>query len=250
LPLTAFKAVNMVRQVLSHNTPRWLLVFEITSTVIMVALAGAIVWQGRRLLYNTSRVGPPPPVQSVPRHPVAIGTDNVRGARSAHVAIIEYADFGCSSCAEFAANVEPSLLREYVDTGRVLFAFKHFPLAIHPDARTAARAAACAAKQGKFWQAHDRFYEVLKQSHKLALQDVAHDVGLDLSLYNTCLTGTEAEQQVQTDRAQGEALNVWGTPTFFVGTLTAEGRVDVTDAILGSRSLQEFREILDRLLEK
>jgi len=83
-----------------------------------------------------------------------------------------------------------------------------------------------------------------------AAQDVAHDVGLDLSLYNTCLTGTEAEQQVQTDRAQGEALNVWGTPTFFVGTLTAEGRVDVTDAILGSRSLQEFREILDRLLEK
>jgi protein-disulfide isomerase len=242
----------MVKQAPSHNTPRWRLAFDITSTVLMLALAAALVWQGRGHFYAAPRVVPPPiPVQQpVPKDPIAIGESNVRGATSAHVAIIEFADFACSGCAAFATTVEPALLREYVDTGRVVFVFKNFPLQIHPEARAAARAVWCAAKHGRFWQAHDRLFEVWKQSQTIDLHGMARDVGLDPSLYRACLAGTEADQHVQTERDQGEALHVSGTPTFFVGTVTPDGRVRVTDAILGSRSLQGFREILDRVLNR
>jgi len=217
----------------------------------MVVLAGAVVWQGRARFYSAPPVAPlPPSLLPVPKEAIAIGEGNLRGARSAHVAIIEFADFACSACAKFATDVEPALLREYVDTGRVVFVFKNFPLQIHPEARAAARAAWCAAKQGKFWQVHDRFFEVQKQSSQIDLQAVARDVGLDMYPYTACLAGKEADQQVEIERNQGVALKVTATPTFFIGTVTPDGRVQVTGMLLGAQSLPRFKEILDRFLNR
>jgi protein-disulfide isomerase len=240
----------MVKQTLFHNTLRWRVAFEITSTIVMVALAGAIVWQGRARFYSAPPTAPLNLMPPAPKDAIAIGESNLRGAKLAHVAMIEFADFYCSACATFATDIEPVLLRDYIDNGRVVFVFKNFPLQIHPEARAAARAAWCGAKQGKFWQVHHRFFEVWKQSQKIDLQAVARDVGLDLSLYRACLAGTEADQHVQMERDQGQALHLTGTPTFFFGTITPDGRVQVTDVIIGASSIQGFKGILDRLLSR
>jgi protein-disulfide isomerase len=166
------------------------------------------------------------------------------------VAIIEYADFDCPSCAQFAQGTERVLLREYVDKGRVVVVFKHFPLPSHPGAQAAAQAAWCAARQEKFWEMHDALFRIRGGLQDSDLQAAAKEIGVDLALYNSCRAADEAGQHVQTDRAEGERLKVPGTPTFFVGRVTVDQRVQVTDAVVGSKSVEELKTILDRLLSK
>ena len=81
------------------------------------------------------------------------------GAKTAPVVVMEFSDFHCPFCRRHATTVLPRLKRDYVDTGKVLYVFRHFPLDTHPDAPAAGAAAACAGRQGKFWEMHDRFFE-------------------------------------------------------------------------------------------
>lgn len=232
----------MSTPVVARKTPRWRVIFEIVSTVTMLVLAAALVWEGRARLRAPQP--PPQPIVPVPKDPISIGTAPVRGDRSAGVAIIEFADFECSACASFARDVEPALLRDYVDTGKAVIVFKHFPLPIHRKATGTAAAAWCAGEQGRFWQAHDRLYAQTQP------QNLATEVDLDVPRYNACLAGPGSAQGVEADRVEGEALHIRGTPTFFVGKLAPNGLVQVTDTMIGAEALERFRGIVDRLLNR
>lgn len=88
---------------------------------------------------------------------VDIGKSITKGPAQAAVKIVEFSDFQCPYC-ERAYPTVNQVLKEY--DGKVLFAYKHFPLnAIHPRAQKAAEAAECARDQGKFWEFHDKLYE-------------------------------------------------------------------------------------------
>jgi len=216
----------------------------------MVALAAAIVWEGRARFFGAPPPPPSPINVPIPTEPIAIGESAIRGVLSAPVAIIEYADFECGSCAQFALVVEPGLLREYVDKGRVLVAFKHFPLQSHPGARNAARAAWCASQQGKFWEMRDKLFRFRGGLEDSDIEAAAQAVGLDMALFNFCRATVEADQQVQRDKAEGERLKVPGTPTFFVGRVMPDHRVQVTDAIVGPTSTEGLQGALRRLFGK
>lgn len=230
----------MNKSVPKQNTPPWRQFFDVVTTVIMLVLAAALVWGGR------ARLSPPQSrsqvVVAAPEDPILIGNAPVRGDKSASVAIVEFADFECPACAAFARNIKPVLLRDYVDTGKVFFVFKNFPLTIHPTAKILAAAAWCAGKQDRFWQAHDRLYA------QTSIQDLASMIGLDLPLYNTCLSGTEHDQDIEADSRAAEALKVMATPTFFLGKATPDGFVQATDVLIGAGPLQRFTETIDRLL--
>ena len=130
------------------------------------------------------------------------------GLVSAPVAIVEYSDFECPSCAQFAREVEPHLRKEYIDKGKVVLVYKHFPLSIHPMAGAAARAAWCAARQGKPWEMHDRLFRIRKGLQDSDLVSAAQEIGLDITVYNSCRVGGEAAKQVEMDRAEGDAIIV------------------------------------------
>jgi protein-disulfide isomerase len=227
--------------ILAGNTPRWRVHFEVASTVVMLVLAATFLWQ------NRTRVLPPPPppevIVEVPKNPIKIGTAPVLGNRSAPVAIVEFADFECPACAKFTSNVEPALRRDYIDNGRVAIVFKNFPLAIHPEAKAAAAAAWCAGEQGRFWEAHDWLFT--GNQHRA----LAGAIGLDLPTYNGCFADARSMERVESERVEGEALKIRATPTFFLGKLTPDGLVQVTDAMKGAGSLQRFKTVLDRLLQ-
>lgn len=89
--------------------------------------------------------------------------DSYIGKKDAPLVIIEFSDFQCYYCRNFTIDTFGLLKKNYIDTGKVLFYYKHFPLAsIHSNAEKAAEAAECGREQGKFWE----YYEVLfeKQS--------------------------------------------------------------------------------------
>jgi len=233
-------------EVRSHSA-RWRTKFEVGSTLVMIALAAVLVWQG---LARFSTSSAPQPHIQIPTEPIPIGNSAIRGVLSAPVAIIEYADFECGSCAQFARVIEPLLLREYVDKGRVVIVFKHFPLQSHPGAKGAAKVAWCAAQQGKFWEMRDRLFRMQGGLQDSEIQAAGKAIGLDMARFDFCRASPEVDHGVQLDRAEGEKLKIPGTPTFFLGRVMPDHRVQVTDAFAGSNSIQGLERALRRFFGK
>ena len=87
-------------------------------------------------------------------------TDPTLGKEDAPIVMLEFSDFQCPFCGKFRAETFDLIKTNYIDTGKVLFIYKDFPLSqIHPFAQKAAEAALCADAQGKFWEYHDKLFE-------------------------------------------------------------------------------------------
>ena len=168
-----------------------------------------------------------------------------RGSEEAAVVVFEIADFQCPYCAQFAADVFPSIDSAYVRTGRVQWVFVNLPLPAHREAWGAAEAALCAgAVSGRFWEMHDLLYE--RQSDWSAASDAARrftayarEVGVDRENYDRCVRDDRVAPLIVQDLLGATAANISGTPTFIVNR---ESR------IVGVRSFDEWREILDQAL--
>jgi protein-disulfide isomerase len=174
-----------------------------------------------------------------------------RGTPAAPVAIIEYADFQCPYCAVFFQTTLPAIEDAYIETGKVLFAFRHLPLVeIHPRALPAGRAARCAADQGRFWEYHNRLFSDPTALDDESLMTTATAVGLDAGRFRECLGSAESAARIQQEASAAAGLLVAaGTPTFLVGRLSSDGSVAVSDRIDGTREFEVFQRVLDRLLE-
>jgi protein-disulfide isomerase len=96
----------------------------------------------------------PNPVQ------VKVGAAPILGPKTAPVIIVEYSDFECPFCARAYQTVN-EIKKEYGD--KVAIAYKQLPLSFHKNAEPAARASVCAQEQGKFWEYHDKLFDVQKQ---------------------------------------------------------------------------------------
>lgn len=84
----------------------------------------------------------------------------VLGDPGAPVTIVEFSDYGCPYCANYSEETWPQIRTDLVDTGRVRYVFKDFPLtSLHPKAPQAHAAARCAGDQGAYWDMHDRLFE-------------------------------------------------------------------------------------------
>ena len=92
------------------------------------------------------------------RTTIDIGRLPQLGDKNAKVTIVEFSDLECPFCRRFFLDTFPQLKKEYIDTGKAVFYFRHFPLSFHPLALPFANAAECANDQGKFWEMHDKIY--------------------------------------------------------------------------------------------
>lgn len=85
---------------------------------------------------------------------------HTKGDKNAKVTLVEFADFECPYCEQFFNETEGQIMKDYVDTGKVLFVYKNFPdYLIHRHSYSAAEAGECAADQGKFWEMHDAIFK-------------------------------------------------------------------------------------------
>jgi protein-disulfide isomerase/rhodanese-related sulfurtransferase/uncharacterized membrane protein len=138
------------------------------------------------------------------------------GNLTAPLTVVEFGDFECPGCGHIEPQVE-EMLAQYGN--RIRFVFRQFPLRdMHPYAETAAEASECAAEQGKFWEAHNRFYAEQDDLTEPALDRYATELGLDTNKFDACLASGDTKARVEADLDDGRAVGVKGTPTFFVGT--------------------------------
>jgi len=81
------------------------------------------------------------------------------GQEKAPVTMVEFSDLQCPFCRQFFVGAFPQIKKEYIDTGKVQFYYRHLPLTSHPLARPFANASECAHEQGKFWEMHDLIFK-------------------------------------------------------------------------------------------
>jgi len=146
------------------------------------------------------------------------------GKKDAKAVIVEFGDFECPACqAEYPVVKE--ILKNYGD--KILFVFRDFPLiASHPNSLLAAVAGHCAWEQGKFWEMHDKIFEI-KDLSAAALQTYGRQIGLNPSQFSACLRSDKYLKEIETDLNEGYSAGVRATPTFFVNGVKVAGALDL-----------------------
>lgn len=192
------------------------------------------------------------PTPPVPTGPVTMsgGDGPALGQTEAPITIVEFSDYQCPFCKRHFTNTMGTLKTNYIDTGKVRYVFRDFPIeSIHPYARKAAEAAHCAGDQGRFWDMHDTMFQnqgTLMQDH---LKDFARNMKLDVEAFNACLDEGKYGKRVEADVAAGSAAGVTGTPGFFIGKTKPDGTM-MSTVISGAQPAAAFSQVIDRLIEE
>ncbi len=151
-----------------------------------------------------------------------------RGDSAAPLAVIEFGDFGCSACAQFAVETLPVIEAEFIQTGRVRWKFVPFVLGAFRDSKHATAAALCAAEQDAFWPTHDRLYQRQKQWSDArdpypVLRELTLEAGVDSVRFGRCYRDRETSRQISDLTKLAKKFSVNATPTFFVGERRIRG---------------------------
>lgn len=151
--------------------------------------------------------------------------------------LVEFLDFECEGCRAAYPFIE-ELRAEYADT--VTFVHRYFPLPGHRNSMNAALAVEAAAQQGQYEAMYQRMYETQEQwgesaeDQSAVFRGFAEDLGLDLAAFDATVADPATTERVKLDVADGEALGVGGTPTFYL-----DGEV------LNPESLEAFRDAVE-----
>jgi protein-disulfide isomerase len=185
----------------------------------VVALGGAfLLWrqtQGGGAAASTPQqvVMTPEQLQRVP--------GITQGQPNAPLVLMEFADFQCFGCGQFARFSKP-LMKDWIDNGTVRFVWYDFPLVqIHQNAVLAARGGRCANEQNLFWQYHDLVFANQRQwsdSGDAAdlFEGYAEQAGLDRAAFSQCLRSDKYQKEVSESYELGNTLGVTGTPSLFL----------------------------------
>lgn len=161
------------------------------------------------------------------------------GDDDAPVTMVEYSDFQCPYCGQFAREVEPQLVEEYVEDGTLKIEWRDFPY-LGQESVNAALAARAAQEQGKFWDFHEVLYDNQEGQNNGAFSDdnlmrLAEEAGVDTTELEESLISSKHQQAVADDFEEGQQRGVTGTPTFVINGET----------IVGAQPKEEFERAIE-----
>jgi protein-disulfide isomerase len=156
--------------------------------------------------------------------PLDADVDHVRGPAAGRL-ILEYGDYECPYSRQAFRQIER--VEEQL-SGRIRFAFRHFPLTeIHPHALAAAAAAEAAALQDRFWDMHDLLFHRQKALEDEDLRRYAAQLDLDVARFDRERAGAGVRARIRRDVESGQASGeVRGTPTLFIDGVVHLGGYD------------------------
>jgi protein-disulfide isomerase len=155
------------------------------------------------------------PYAGIPQEGISLGR------KDAPLTLVEFADLQCPFCRDYALNVLPQIVDDYVRTGQLRLELRVLRF-LGPDSESAAAGAGAAAQSGRLWQYADLFYrrQGMENSGYVThdfLHDVAADAGLEPGRFARAMGGAGAERMARQAENQAERLRVEGTPSFFIG---------------------------------
>jgi protein-disulfide isomerase len=163
------------------------------------------------------------------------------GDPNAPVKVDVWEDFQCSACRFYSVNVEPRIINNYVEAGRVYYTYHFYPFVdgsnVGGESHQAAIAALCASDQGRFWDYHDILIANWKGENQGSFSGdhliaFAANLGLDMQTFNQCLQANTYANLINQDMLAGQTAGVHknGTPSVFInGILLTPGYVPTYD---------------------
>jgi protein-disulfide isomerase len=216
----------------------------ISTTQILIVVGVAVLVVALLLILNSNRPQPVAVGKLDYQTGVTSEGDPYKGSPDAPLKLVEYSDFLCSHCGNFADTLK-ALDPDYIETGKVQVIFRNFAF-LAPESSQAAQAAECALDQGadKFWQYHDLLFAQrgisLAAYSKPELKTYAQQLGLDTATFDACLDSGAKAGKVQADYDQGKSQGVEATPTWFLN-----GQI-----VRGELSESELRQLFDNTLSQ
>ena len=146
--------------------------------------------------------------------------DMAIGAANAPVTIVEYAAATCPHCGRFGREVFPKIKAEYIDTGKVRYVFREFPLNVKDVACSMIARRIASDDSSKYFAVVDmqfRQQDVLFEKTRETLEQIGRQAGLSQQAVEDCLKDQALMNKIVADRNYAqETLKVEGTPTFFI----------------------------------
>ena len=194
----------------------------------------------------------PTPTSTEPETRLVLGDPN------APVKIVEFSDYECPFCARYSQTTFLRLKQNYIDTGRVYYEFKDFPLtSIHPTAPRVHEVGQCVYELNgvdTYWEAHDIFFNTqnrwggnLPQAQQDAvLVELMAELDVDKAELQDCLESGRYVADVQADMDEGRLLGLTGTPSFFINGFPLVGALpyDVFEEVIGLAERGELAQVI------
>lgn len=196
----------------------------VATLAVVIALAVPLPALGQAPSFD------PAAVYKAPR-----GNGPRRGPADAPITIVAWSDFHCGYCNRVERTLEQL---DRLFPGKLQWVFRHLPL--DEDETLAAQASAAAAAQGRFWPMKQRLFSIKDKTDRVAIEQIAADLGLDLMRFRNQLDAGSHLAHISSDTAAASALGVVGTPMFFIN-----GR-----PLSGNQPLSAFAEVIDSELTK
>jgi protein-disulfide isomerase len=182
----------------------------------------------------------------------SIATAPALGSNMAPVTLVEFGDYQCTFCHRFHSDTKNLILTNFVDTGKVRFLFKDFPINDLPADRAstlASEASYCAADQGKYWQYYDELYNNSKGENtgwvtKDALKQFASNLSIkDINQFSQCLESGKYAAVVADNFNLAQSIGLNATPSFI---LMADGKQPLE--IVGAQPYSVFENLINQFL--
>lgn len=170
-----------------------------------------------------------------PEDPLALGKHD------APVVLLNYGDYRCPFCAKFSRDIEPELIKRYVDAGVLRIEWRDFPI-FGEESLHAAKAGRAAASQGKFWEYLSAIYQDAPDNGHASLPhatlvDYAKQVGIsDIGKFEADMNDPSADADIRADATEGSEIGVSSTPTFLING----------EPILGAQPLDQFVSAIEQ----
>ena len=202
------------------NTP-----FYAALVVIAVVGIGALAYVASRPKNIATTVDPATVVSGEPQ-------GYLLGKPDAPVQVIEFADFECPACGQFATLAEPDIRKRLIEPGTISYRFYDYPLAMHKNTWHASNAAACADEQGKFWEMHDQLFNQQDRWNgqatsrpKSQFQEYAKAIGIDVNKWEQCYDARKYEPRIKANEQMAIKRGASQTPTFVIGNKMIGGAI-------------------------
>lgn len=214
------RRTDVVKKSKGKNTP-----FYGVLAVIGIVGVGAIAYVASRPKGAATTVEPAAVAAGEPQ-------GYLLGKADAPVQVIEFADFECPACAQFATLAEPDVKKRLIEPGIISYRFYDYPLGIHRNTWQASNAAACADEQGKFWEMHDMLFDqqdrwngAATSRPKSRFQEYAKALGLNVDQWEACYDAQKFQARIKANEQFAVKRGASQTPTFVIGNKMIGGAI-------------------------
>ena len=205
-----------------------------------------------RLLDRQQVTAPSAQAQPQPQQKVKVSLQvdpawHVMGREDAPITVIEFSDYQCPFCRKHHNDAFAELKKNYIDTGKIRYISRDFPLNFHANASSAALAARCAADQDKFWEMRDLMLSTSADLAPESITKYAEQLKLDGTGFRSCMSSKKYNADIQKDIAAANTLGVAATPSFVIGK-TAKDKIDGVK-MTGALAYKSFEGLIQEQLQ-